>query len=155
MMFLLFQLGKDRYALPAGEIIEVLPVVHLKKILQAPPGVAGVFNFRGTPVPVIDISEMALGLPAESRLSTRIILVAYEAYGGEKKIVGLLAERATQIIQREPREFIDPGVAVQNAPYLGPVINDAQGMIQRIELVRLLSDQIRNLLFPHSLQRSA
>jgi chemotaxis-related protein WspB len=153
MLFLLFQLDQDRYAIPVREIVEVLPLLHIKKILQAPPGVAGIFNYRGTPVPVIDVSEMATGKPVAARLSTRIILVNYDGEGGLKHVVGLLAERATQMIRRDPKEFFNPGVSVQAAPYLGPVTNDGQGLIQRIELVRLLSDAVRNLLFPQALER--
>jgi len=50
MLFLLFQLGQDRYALEASRVIEVLPLVSLKRIPQAPRGVAGLFNYRGRPV---------------------------------------------------------------------------------------------------------
>ena len=152
MRFLLFQIGSDRYALPVSEVVEVLPMVRIKKILQAPPGVAGLFEYRGTPVPVIDVSEMAVGRPAQARLSTRIILVNYQGVGGQKQLVGLLAERATQTFKREPKDFRNPGIAVEAASYLGAITSDAQGMIQRIELVRLLSDKVRDLLFPQSLQ---
>jgi len=35
MLFLLFQLAKDRYALDAGQVAEVLPWVGIKQIPQA------------------------------------------------------------------------------------------------------------------------
>jgi chemotaxis-related protein WspB len=77
MLFILFQIRRDRYALPASDIIEVLPLINLKGLPNAPAGVAGILNYRGTPVPVIDVNEMILGEPAAQRLSTRIILVKY------------------------------------------------------------------------------
>ena len=49
MLFLLFRLGKDRYALPAREVVEVLPMLEVKQIPQAPLAVRGVFDFRGRP----------------------------------------------------------------------------------------------------------
>jgi len=151
MLFLLFQLGGDRYALPVNQVIEVLPLVEIKSIPLAPPGVSGIFNYRGTPVPVIDISQMTIGRPAELKLSTRIVLVKYDEL--EQQVVGLLAERATQLLRRDPKEFYDPGVSVASAPYLGQVTTDGTGLIQRIELVALLSGAVKKLLFPSELQR--
>src|SRR5580692_2688337 len=77
VLFLLFQLGHDRYALEASRVLEVLPLLELKKLPGAPRGVAGIFNYRGRPVPAVDLSEMTLGRPASERLSTRIIVVNY------------------------------------------------------------------------------
>ena len=47
-------------------IAEVLPLVDITAIPQAPAGVAGLFNYRGTPVPV-DRSEPADAGPAGAR----------------------------------------------------------------------------------------
>jgi chemotaxis-related protein WspB len=77
MLFILFQIGGDRYVLPANRIIKILPLMNLKRVPCAPSGVAGVLNFHGTPVPVVDLNEMTLGEPAARRMSTRIILVKY------------------------------------------------------------------------------
>ena len=98
MLFLLFQLGQDRYALDAGQVTEVLPLVEIKQVPQAPPGVAGVFDFRGAPVPVIDLSQLALGRPAQRRLSTRLIVVHHRDEGGEQRLLGLIAEMATETV---------------------------------------------------------
>lgn len=147
MLFLLFQLGEDRYALEAGQVTEVLPLVSLKQIPQAPPAVAGVFDFRGQPVPVVDLSHMALGRPAHRRLSTRIILVHYSDAQGEPRLLGLIAERVTETIRRDPSDFVTTGVALDAAPYLGPVARDARGLIQRVEVAQLLTPAVRDLLF--------
>ena len=82
MLFLLFHLGKDRYVLEAGRVVKVLPMVDLKKIPEAPRGVAGIFNYHGQPVPAVDLSELTLGQPAGERLSTRIILIHYPDESG-------------------------------------------------------------------------
>src|SRR4051812_13861061 len=94
MLLLLLKIGEDRYALPANRMIEVVPLVSLKKVPQALPGVAGIFNYHGQPVPVIDLSELTIGTPSEPRVSTRIILVNYPDAAGQKQILGLMAEQA-------------------------------------------------------------
>jgi len=147
MLFLLFQIGKDRYGLEAVQVVEVVPLVTLKKLPQAPPQVAGIFNYHGTLVPVIDLSEVSLGRSSESRLSTRLILVNYSVDTNKSHILGLMAEHATETVQLDPEAFNDPGVDVPEAPYLGPVIKDARGLIQWIEVKKLMPDTLRDRLF--------
>jgi chemotaxis-related protein WspB len=147
MLFILFQIGQDRYALSAGSIIEVLPLMNLKRIPCAPIGVAGALNYRGTPVPVIDLNEMMLARPAARRLSTRIILVKYPLEAEHPRALGLIAERATNMMQRSIEEFKETGVESDEARYLGRVTNDPGGFIQWIEVQRLLTAEIRQVLF--------
>lgn len=147
MLFILFQLGRDRYALSAGSIIEVLPLMNLKTFLRAPVGVAGVLNYRGTPVPIIDLNAMTLGEPAARRLSTRIILVKYPLGGQEWRALGLIVEKATNMIQRSIRDFMETGVESDDAHYLGRVTKDTEGLIQWIEVEGLLTTEVRKVLF--------
>ncbi len=155
MLFILFQLGDDCYALDAAQVAEVLPLVQVKKIPHAPVGVAGVFTCRGAPVPVIDLSELALGRPARERLSTRLLLVHYPDGTGVRRLLGLIAEKATETIRREPGDFTTSGVKSDGAPYLGPVVNDARGLIQWIEIDKLLPASVRNALFRQVMEESA
>ena len=60
MLFLLFELDGDRYALDATVIVEVLARVLTKSIPGAPAWIAGVFERHGESVPVIDVSQLAL-----------------------------------------------------------------------------------------------
>ena len=146
MLFLLFQIGEDRYALEASRVVEVVPLLALKHLPQAPPGVAGVFNYRGRPAPAIDLSQLTLGRPARERLSTRIIIVRWPADDQPDRVLGLVAEHATEMLRKEAKDFVDPGIRVHSAPYLGPVLMDAKGVIQWVHEKRLLSEPIRQLL---------
>jgi chemotaxis-related protein WspB len=147
MLFLLFQLGKDRYALEASRVVEVVPLLSLRRLPHAPKGVAGVFNYRGRPVPAVDLSELTLGRPACERLSTRIIVVNYPDAAGQSHLLGLVAEKATEMLRKEMKDFVDPGVNIAAAPYLGPVLMDEGGPIQWLYEQRLLSEPVRELLF--------
>jgi chemotaxis-related protein WspB len=150
MLFFLFRMGDDRYALDALQIAEVLPVVGIKAIPQAPSGVAGILDYHGVPVPLIDLSQLALGRPARQRLGTRIVLVNYPVLNGPCHLLGLLAERATEIMRRDPTDFVASGVGNDTAPYLGPVAADAQGMVQWIKIDQLLPSSVRDQLFTQS-----
>lgn len=147
MLFLLFNLGDDRYALDVRQIVEVLPVLQLKCIPGAPPGVAGLLDYHGAPVPVIDLRDLTLGCSARSRISTRIVLVQYPCSGDGSQILGLIAERASEILRCENGAFTAAGVKSPEAPYLGPVIPHADSLVQRVEIAGLLPDSLRDLLF--------
>ncbi len=147
MLFLLFKLGRDRYVIDIARILEILPLVDLKKVPRASPEVAGVFNYRGIPVPVIDVSLALLGSPARRVLSTRLVLVRRPDGSEGESPLGLILEAATGTIRRDSGDFSESGVTADGAPCLGPVASDPQGLIQWVEPDRLLSDAARAALF--------
>lgn len=147
MLFLVFQLGPDRFALDTGTVAEVLPLVAITQIPQAPAGVAGMFNYHGAPVPVIDLSQLTMGRPAERRLNTRIVLVHYPDPNGTTRLLGLIAEKASETARREPADFVASGITNDRTPYLGPVASDARGLMQWIDVGTLLPASVRDVLF--------
>ena len=147
MLFLQFQIGPDRYALEAARVIEVVPLLGLKQIPQAPRGVAGLFNYRGEVVVALDLAELTTGQPSAERLSTRILIVRAQVENCGARLLGLIAERATSMLRREPDDFVDPGLAPGAGPYLGPVLLDEQGVIQWIKEERFLPAPLRQMLF--------
>jgi chemotaxis-related protein WspB len=148
MLFVLFHLGRERYALEAGRVVEVVPLLELKQLPQAPKGMAGVFVYHGQAVPALDLCELTLGRPAAEHFSTRIIIVNFSESPGQQQLVGLIAERATETIRRDAKDFAEPPVRLTTAPFLGPVLTDERGVIQLISTERLLRDNLRGLL-PH------
>jgi chemotaxis-related protein WspB len=94
---------------------------------------------------------LTLGETAGERLSTRIIIINYPDETGKLHPLGLIAERATEIIRRDTAEFLDPGLKFGDAPYLGPLSTDSRGVIQRVHEQLLLSDKVRDILFCETL----
>ncbi len=149
VLFLLFRIGNERYALPATEVAEVLPRLPLKPIAHAPNWVAGVFAYRGVVVPVIDLGALTFGEPAQARTSTRLVLVHYRpAPTGKAQLLGLILEQATDTLRCNPAEFQPYGLDNRQARYLGPVREDAHGLLQWVRVADLLDEQVRVLLFP-------
>ncbi len=155
MVFLLFHLGQDRYVLDATRVVEVLPLVNLQKIAGAPRGVAGIFNYRGQPVPAIDLSELTLGRPANERLNTRLIVVHYPDESGRDHLLGLIAERVAQTIRREKKDLVESGLKLGAAPHLGPVLLDDRGVIQLIREQHLLPGHVRDAILSETRQAMA
>jgi chemotaxis-related protein WspB len=146
MLFIVFHLDADRYAFPARDVKEVLPLVSTKALPGAPPGIVGLVNFRGAAVPVLDLCQLALGRPSAWRVSTRLLIVSYPQPGGGERLLGVMVERATETASFPPEAFRPVGVAINGARYLGPVAQDARGLIQRVEVAALLSDDVRAAL---------
>jgi chemotaxis-related protein WspB len=147
MLFLLMQLDGDRYALDIRQVAEVLPFVDMRPVLHAPAGVAGIINYGGVPVPVVDLSELLLNRAAHRRLNTRIVLVHYPGRDDSTHLLGLVAERATEAVRREPADFRASGITRTSESQLGPVALDANGAIHWIDLSRLLPEKLRDSLF--------
>jgi chemotaxis-related protein WspB len=147
MLFLLFQLEQERYAIEASKVAEVVPLVQLKRLPLAPRGVAGVCNFHSQLVPVLDLSMLMLGRNSFARLGTRLVLVNYVLPSGATRLLGLLAEGATEIIQRRQTDFAETGVRNDGAPYLGKITPEQRGIIQWIDVAQLLPQELRDRLF--------
>ena len=123
MLFLLFQLGDARYALDASLVAEVLPCIAVTGIPQAPTGVAGVLNYRGAPVPTIDLSQLMLGRPAQRRMSTRLVLVNVPDGSGDSRLLGLITEKAPAF--RRDRTGTIFGISNDRAPIWAPATDAA------------------------------
>ncbi|HVY13846.1 MAG TPA: chemotaxis protein CheW [Rhodopila sp.] len=156
MLFLVFRLDNDRYAIDARAIIEILPLVRLAHVPHAPAGVAGLLNLHGQPVPVIDLALLLLGRPYRPLMSTRILLVCLAPRPIDGQEIGLpardrplalIAENATDVMRRDPASFVDPGIRSENASFLGPVAQDREGPVRRIAVEGLLTPAIRSALY--------
>jgi chemotaxis-related protein WspB len=158
MLFLVFELDGERYALDAREIVRVLPLQPVRAFAGTPPFIAGVIDHEGAPVPVIDMAMLALGRPARALMSTRLVLVndgapAAGATGPATasvpaRRIALLLECATRTQTLAAEAFAEGGIATPEARWLGPVARDAHGFVQWVKVEHLLDERVRARLFP-------
>src|SRR5262249_23510957 len=141
MLALLFEVSGQRYGLDAAQVLRVVPYVRLRWLSGAPSYVAGTFPYRDTLVPVIDLSQLIGGKPAAHLLSTRIVLTSHPGPHGEGRILGLLAERATDCIEDETVEVKSAGFVVPEAPFLGGLSVSGNKTIQYVKVESLLPDE--------------
>lgn len=137
MLLLLFHIAGDIYAIDSTRIIEVLPLVMLRKVHQVPNHVAGVFQYRNGIVPVVDLCQLIQGEACRSRYSTRIMMLQYQTKTGHRAYVGLMAERVTETLEQPD---ISPSAQSDDGSYLGEVLMHEKGMIQRLKWESLVSD---------------
>src|SRR5882757_4941159 len=104
MLFLVFELDGNRYALDSRQLVEVLPMVNLRPLSRMPPAIAGLFDYHGHPVAAVDLSEILVGRSARRRLNTRMVVVSYQADDAQHTL-GLIAEKATTTLRLDSAQF--------------------------------------------------
>ena len=147
MLFLMFELAGNRYAVDVAQVAEVLPLLRVKPVPQSPPGVAGLITYRGVPVPVVDLSEVMLGRPASARLSTRLIVVHYSDARDSTRLLGLIAEKVTDTMRRDAADFSASSIGDGTTVCSGQMCTDDRGVIQWLDVNTLLPLGVRSTLF--------
>ncbi|SCA58743.1 Uncharacterized protein AB751O23_AM_00080 [Chlamydiales bacterium SCGC AB-751-O23] len=141
MLMLLFSVGEDRYALDCTQVVEIIPMIEVKKIIRAPDYISGIFNYRGISVPVVDLCTLMIARNSSSRLSTRVVLVECKSErDSSSQIVGMLAEKMTETVKVEDRELVTPGVNIERVPFLDKLFKIGDEMIQCIHLGKLIDN---------------
>lgn len=148
MQYVKFNLDKFRYVLSISDVVEIIPYVSLTGLPNLPDYFAGLCSYRGVSVPVIDLCSLFLDRPSNKKLSTRIIVVEVTENSSTRRMVGLMVEKATEIVKVEEESFMDAGVYGDDLPYLGPVMADSTGLVSRIIPSEIFSKIDNNILFP-------
>ena len=144
LMFLVY-IGENRFAIESELIVEVVPRVILKKLSHVPPYVAGMLNYGGMPIPVVDLCYLLEEREARSSMHTRILLFKFKEIDREYQI-GFIAEKITQTITQKRSDFIDSQVRIREVPYLDGILTDEEGVIQFIDAQELFQT-VKGVLF--------
>ena len=150
MLFIIFKAGKASYALEAHRVIEVIPIVTLRACPGAPDYIAGLANYRGIGVPIVDLGRLVDRTPCAVYLSTRIILTPYAGKGNQQRVIGILAETVTNTMEREEADFSQNTVAAPGASGLDKLAVNGAGFIQRVVVEQLVPKELEQMLFAES-----
>ncbi len=146
MLFITFDMMNDRYAIAAADIVEIVPLVNTKKIPDTPDYVRGIINFRGQPIPVVDINQYSGHGECRHSLSTRILLVRYVRLGNIR-IIGLIAEHVTETVKCSYDEFTESGVNSETSAFQTKVARIDGKFIQLIDISKIFPEELDMRLF--------
>ncbi|MDG3004881.1 chemotaxis protein CheW [Paludisphaera mucosa] len=153
MLLLTFRAAGQRYAVDAARVVEVVPRVRLRPLPHAPAHLAGVLEYRGEVVSVVDVGILLGGPAAAERLSTRIILVdrtppaparprdgadARARAPSRRSLLGLVAENVDDLAPIDPDALTPSPVSIPDAPYLGGLVETGGGLVQFLLVDRIL-----------------
>jgi purine-binding chemotaxis protein CheW len=106
--YLAFRLGTDTYAVPIGEVREILKLPPVTEVPRAPSDVLGVVSVRGLLVTVIDLKRRLRVAPADITKRGRILLVM----GADNEVIGLYVDEVLQVYRLAEAEVEVAGNAL-------------------------------------------
>jgi purine-binding chemotaxis protein CheW len=118
--FLTFRMGDRHLALPLDKVERVIRMAALIPLPDAPSWVAGVLNFHGTILPVIDLRKR-LGLPEQKVTLDHRILVIRTRH----RKLGVMADAANEVIFVSEDQRALPEGSLRESPLLHSVIRQA------------------------------
>jgi purine-binding chemotaxis protein CheW len=103
--YLTFHLSDGEYAIGILQVKEIIPYGTVTKVPQMPGFVRGVFNLRGSVVPVLDLALIfSLGT---SLITERTCIVVVEVnLDGEPTVIGIVADSVSQVIDLPASEIL-------------------------------------------------
>ena len=152
MLLLTFQIGKERYAVHATEVIEILPLTTIRNIPQAPAYITGMLDYRNHILPVVDLVQLTENREHNKVLSSRIIVMKYPV-ATKNMLIGIIAEKVTDTINVAEDTLSNTQIKLPNAHYLGDVLNDSGEFTQLIEIQSILTQDVQEMLFQDETQK--
>jgi len=146
MLFLIFKIGDEKYAIKAEKVVEVVDLVNFTKIPQTPGYISGLMNYRGSILPVIDLPYLLLERKYNPMLSTRIILIDF-VLKKKKNTLGIIAENLTETLAFDKKSIKKSGIKLDAIPYLGKVISVDNEIIHILEIEKILPEDLSASLF--------
>jgi purine-binding chemotaxis protein CheW len=139
--YLGFVVADAEYAIGILRVREILEYDTVTRVPTTPRSIRGVINLRGRVVPVVDLA-VKVGL-AESAITKRTCIVVVEAeLEGQPVVMGVLADRVSQVIDLRAGEIEAPpsfGTPVRVDCLLGIGRAAGRGIILLLDIDKVLS----------------
>jgi len=133
MQLLVFTLDDQRFAFPLPVIIRVEHIVEIRFLPGAPEIIAGIINFKGQVIPVIDIRKR-LGLPGREISPMDRMIIAHT----EKRIVAILADEVPGLTVINDYQ-INEDETLKFARFVKGIVKTTDGLILIYDLDSFLS----------------
>ena len=98
-----FIVGEEEYAIPILNIKEIIKPIEYTRVPSVPDYVLGVFNLRGSVIPLIDLRKRFAVSATKQSPSTRYIVLK-----DEESVAGFVIDRLTEAIRIDKRRIDAP-----------------------------------------------
>ena len=129
-----FVIGEEEYAVPILSIQEIIKPLEWTRVPQTPAYVLGVFNLRGSVIPLIDLrAKFGLQINKHSE-DTRFIVMLHE-----DEVAGFVIDRLTEAIRFRKRDIgAAPETAMQDESMIEGVGKQEDRIITILKVHKLL-----------------
>jgi len=139
--YLTFFLAGQEFGLGIAKVKEILPLMTITAVPQAPHYLPGVINLRGKVIPVVDL-RLKLDLEPQDGTNRTCIIVVEAGNAGDLRMTGIIVDGVSEVTQingadiEEPPAFI-AGLAAQNLYGLAKI---GQSVKILLDVDRVLGD---------------
>jgi purine-binding chemotaxis protein CheW len=131
---LTFSVGGQRFAIEAGQVVEVVRAVHLARLPKAPAVLEGLIDWRGAVASVLDI-RLRFRLPAKPIEATDHIVIAR----ANARLVGIRVDCALGVVAVPEQAIEAIGGIAPASDYLAGVVKLPDGLLLIHDLATFLS----------------
>jgi purine-binding chemotaxis protein CheW len=134
--YVTFQIGEELYGIGVSRVQEIIRYKTPTKVFNANPIVAGMINFRGDVIPIIDMHTKFSLPPFQHDQYTVIIVVEFNG-----KTMGLIVDRVQEIItaEKEQIKFVDEEFnADMKTEYLNGIVTIEQSVVMLLDPCQLM-----------------
>lgn len=140
--FLGFHVAGEEYGIPILKVREILEYGAVTRVPAAPPWIRGVFNLRGSVVPVVDLA-VKFGLD-RSPITRKSCIVVVEIHRGDDRVsLGVMIDEVSSVLEfteaqiEKPPEF---GTRVRTEFLQGMGAAAGQKFVMLLEIDRVLTE---------------
>lgn len=140
-MYLTFKVGGDEFGVPIVRVREIIGVMPITPVPDAPVSIRGVINLRGRVIPVMDLRHR-FGIDGDAAdLDRACIVVAEVQQNGRLIDIGLLVDAVHEVFSLEARQAnsSDDFQATIDQSCIAGLANDETGIKILIDVDSLLS----------------
>ena len=147
MLILTMNIGKERYGIDSLMVTEVIPLIHLDQVPMVDKIIKGIFNYRGTPTPVVDLCQFFENRDSHNNLGSRIVIIDSHQDSTDSRPIGLVAERVTETVKCDKDKLLSSGIRSEETPFLGKIYKHNDELIQLIDTRKILPISIAKQIF--------
>jgi purine-binding chemotaxis protein CheW len=104
MKIVIVKAGEEEFGLPIQHVASIERVLDVTPMPEMPEEVLGVIHLRGNVIPIIDFNQLLGSGGSVMSDSSRIVVLQ-----NEEKVLGLLTEAATDVIDIQADSIQSPG----------------------------------------------
>jgi len=137
-----FQLGTEQYGIDIMDVKEIYGVQDVRPIPNAPSYVEGIFNLRGSIIPIINPHKRfrinKAVLTAEEALLSGFIIIRLDG-----KQIGLMIDKVLRVVSIDHEEIQPPPQVISGigAEYIQGVVKNDDGYLIILNINRLFDPE--------------
>ena len=135
VLYIQFSIDQDDFIIASDKVMTIMPYVNIQFLPGSTEFMAGMINYHGNSVPVIDVTMLLKKRTSKNFLSTRIILLNNDKLLPNSDLCGILAENVTEVIKIKSQFDTD---TTQIKPiysmYVDAVLNHKNTILQKLNL---------------------